>query len=316
MIERKDNTWLQLDVCPSWRFPHSFLPLTLWLHPSKDQSKLSLFPFTDDNTDDLVIAHSHHRETGRCSEAELCCHAHPPPHIAILERFSLIFTRKKNHFQDNFVAHQQKKAEKATVQKKSRLRTVHPASSLLSKVHWAIITIKVLTFWGHVSPHCSEKLEIDYVCIIFNILQFLSPSATELWRATTTWRKELVEDKIASSSIHPITWRSCRHIHCCSHEFILFRMWWTQMDETTCVWEMNWSNSSRYYSWFAHSLTLYILSHHVILYPHSAHLQSHWHWLIVHQSHPICSHLLQVMGQSTQQQATLTHPAYYTQVLT
>ena len=27
------------------------------------------------------------RETGRCTEAELCCHAHPPPHIAILERF-------------------------------------------------------------------------------------------------------------------------------------------------------------------------------------------------------------------------------------
>jgi len=43
VIERKDNTWLQLDVCPSWR------------------------------------------ETGRCTEAELCCHAHPPPHIAILE---------------------------------------------------------------------------------------------------------------------------------------------------------------------------------------------------------------------------------------
>ena len=69
-------------------------------------------------------------------------------------------------------------------------------------------------------------------------------------------------------------------------------------------------------SWFAPSLTLYPFCIHVILYPPSTHLQSFWHWLIVHQSHPICSHLIQVMGQSTQQQATLTHPAYYTQVLT
>ena len=231
---------------------------------------------TDDNTDDLVIAHSHHRETGRCSEAELCCHAHPPPHIAILERFSLIFTRKKNHFQDNFVAHQQKKAEKATVQKKSRLRTVHPASSLLSKVHWAIITIKVLTFWGHVSPHCSEKLEIDYVCIIFNILQFLSPSATELWRATTTWRKELVEDKIASSSIHPITWRSCRHIHCCSHELILLEC--SEHEWTKQLASEKWIEATvQGISWFAPSLTLYPFWLHVNLYPHSTHLQSFWH---------------------------------------
>ena len=35
------------------------------------------------NCDDVFIC----RETGRCTEAELCCHAHPPPHIAILERW-------------------------------------------------------------------------------------------------------------------------------------------------------------------------------------------------------------------------------------
>ena len=45
VLDRKDNTWLQLDVCPVWR------------------------------------------ETGNCpSQAGLCCHAHPPPHIEILER--------------------------------------------------------------------------------------------------------------------------------------------------------------------------------------------------------------------------------------
>ena len=46
VLDRKDNTWLQLDVCPTWR------------------------------------------ETGRCPSQELCCHAHPPPHIEILERCS------------------------------------------------------------------------------------------------------------------------------------------------------------------------------------------------------------------------------------
>ena len=45
VLDRKDNTWLQLDVCPAWR------------------------------------------ETGNCpNQDSLCCHAHPPPHIEILER--------------------------------------------------------------------------------------------------------------------------------------------------------------------------------------------------------------------------------------
>jgi len=43
VVDRKDNTWLQLDVCPAWR------------------------------------------ETGRCDEGDLCCHAHPPKNIEILE---------------------------------------------------------------------------------------------------------------------------------------------------------------------------------------------------------------------------------------
>jgi len=43
VVDRKDNTWLQLDVCPSWR------------------------------------------ETRRCEEGDLCCHAHPPQNIEILE---------------------------------------------------------------------------------------------------------------------------------------------------------------------------------------------------------------------------------------
>jgi len=43
VVDRKDNTWLQLDVCPGWR------------------------------------------ETRRCEEGDLCCHAHPPPNIEILE---------------------------------------------------------------------------------------------------------------------------------------------------------------------------------------------------------------------------------------
>ena len=45
VVDRKDNTWLQLDVCPGWR------------------------------------------ETRRCEEGDLCCHAHPPPNIEILERY-------------------------------------------------------------------------------------------------------------------------------------------------------------------------------------------------------------------------------------
>ena len=44
VVDRKDNTWLQLDVCPAWR------------------------------------------ETRRCEEGDLCCHAHPPQNIEILER--------------------------------------------------------------------------------------------------------------------------------------------------------------------------------------------------------------------------------------
>ena len=142
----------------------------------------------------------------------------------------------------------------------------------------------------------------------------LSPSATELWRATTTWRKELVGDKIASSSTHPITWRSSPHLHWCSHEFILFRMWWTQMDETTYVWEMNWSNSSRYLLICTLSHSLSILSPCHLVIPRICR---------AFDINPLflslistCSHLIQVMGQSSQQQATLTHPAYYTQVLT
>ena len=47
VLDRKDNTWLQLDVCPVWR------------------------------------------ERGSCPSLELCCHAHPPPHIEILERCSM-----------------------------------------------------------------------------------------------------------------------------------------------------------------------------------------------------------------------------------
>ena len=43
-VDRKDNTWLQLDVCPAWR------------------------------------------DTRRCDQGDLCCHAHPPPNIEILER--------------------------------------------------------------------------------------------------------------------------------------------------------------------------------------------------------------------------------------
>lgn len=43
VVDRKDNTWLQLDVCPAWR------------------------------------------ETRRCEEGDLCCHAHPPQNIEILE---------------------------------------------------------------------------------------------------------------------------------------------------------------------------------------------------------------------------------------
>ena len=119
-------------------------------------------------TNDLVIKNSHHRETGRCSEAELCCHAHPPPHIAILERFSFIFTKKKNHFQDHFAAHQKKIAEKAKVPKKVDCEPSTLPLLYCQKYIGAIITIKVLNFWGNVSHHWSWKLEIDYVCIIFS----------------------------------------------------------------------------------------------------------------------------------------------------
>ena len=44
VLDRKDNTWLQLDVCSTWR------------------------------------------DTRRCDTGDLCCLAHPPPGIEILER--------------------------------------------------------------------------------------------------------------------------------------------------------------------------------------------------------------------------------------
>ena len=44
VLDRKDNTWLQLDVCSVWR------------------------------------------DTRRCDSGDLCCLAHPPPGIEILER--------------------------------------------------------------------------------------------------------------------------------------------------------------------------------------------------------------------------------------
>ena len=44
VLDRKDNTWLQLDVCTTWR------------------------------------------DTRKCPNEELCCLAHPPPGIEILER--------------------------------------------------------------------------------------------------------------------------------------------------------------------------------------------------------------------------------------
>ena len=94
-----------------------------------------------------------------------------------------------------------------------------------------------------------------------------------------------------------------------------FRMWWTRMDETTCVWEMNWSNSSRYLLICTISHALSILSScHLIHIPRICRAFDINPLFISLIS--ICSHLIQVMGQSTQQQATLTHPAYYTQVLT
>lgn len=44
VLDRKDNTWLQLDVCSTWR------------------------------------------DTRRCDSGDLCCLAHPPQGIEILER--------------------------------------------------------------------------------------------------------------------------------------------------------------------------------------------------------------------------------------
>ena len=54
VVDRKDNTWLQLDVCPAWR------------------------------------------ETRRCEEGDLCCHAHPPQNIEILERYLIKATCIQN----------------------------------------------------------------------------------------------------------------------------------------------------------------------------------------------------------------------------
>ena len=61
-----------------------------------------------------------------------------------------------------------KKAEKAKVPKKVDCEPSTLPLLYCQKYIGAIITIKVLTFWGNVSHHCSWKLEIDYVCIIFS----------------------------------------------------------------------------------------------------------------------------------------------------
>lgn len=132
MIERKDNTWLQLDVCPSWRFPHSFQPLTLWLHTpelSMEKKSFSLWP---------TIWWSKTRITGRPDAALRLSYVatHILRLISPFWKGSALYLQRRRIISKIILLHTKKNSRKGESTKKSRLRTVNPASSLLSKVHW------------------------------------------------------------------------------------------------------------------------------------------------------------------------------------